>query len=178
MPSNSAPKWSASFLASLTPEQRTSFLAKLTPEELESLRHDWSFWARPEQRPPSGDWRTWLILAGRGAGKTRSGAEWVRACACGATPLTGGSYSRIALVAETAADARDVMVEGPSGLLAVHPPAFRPKFETSKRRLTARDHRRWSPFSSKAVTRFHRRRPPIFMKVATSKSSQHGARGG
>jgi predicted phage terminase large subunit-like protein len=136
MPSNSAPKWSASYLASLTPGERTSFLADLTPEELKSLRYDWSFWARPEQRAPAGNWNTWLILAGRGAGKTRSGAEWVRACACGATPLAGGSYSRIALVAETAADARDVMVEGPSGLLAVHPSAFRPKFETSKRRLT------------------------------------------
>jgi phage terminase large subunit-like protein len=136
MPSNSALKWSASFLASLTPGERTSFLADLTPKELKSLRYDWSFWARPEQRAPAGNWNTWLILAGRGAGKTRSGAEWIRACACGATPLTGGSYERIALVAETAADARDVMVEGPSGLLAIHPSAFRPKFEASKRRVT------------------------------------------
>ncbi len=115
------------------------FLSKLTPRELKSLRHDWSFWARPEQRAPSGNWHTWLILAGRGAGKTRSGAEWVRACACGATPLTGGSTARIALVAETAADGRDVMVEGPSGLLTIHPSAFRPKFEPSKRRLTWRN---------------------------------------
>jgi len=92
---------------------------------LKNLRYDWSFWARTEQRAPSGNCHTWLILAGRGAGKTRSGAEWLRACACGATPLTGGSYQRIALVAETAADARDVMVEGPSGLLAIHPSAFR-----------------------------------------------------
>ncbi len=135
MPGNFASKWNASYLASLTPEQRTSFLAGLTPQELKSLRYDWDFWARPEQRSPSGAWNTWLILAGRGAGKTRSGAEWVRACACGATPLAGGSYSRIALVAETAADARDVIVEGPSGLLAIHPHAFRPKFEPSKRRL-------------------------------------------
>jgi|SRR5208337_3734879 len=125
MPSNSARKWSASYLASLTPEQRASFLSKLTQQELKNLRYDWSFWARTEQRAPSGNCHTWLILAGRGAGKTRSGAEWLRACACGATPLTGGSYQRIALVAETAADARDVMVEGPSGLLAIHPSAFR-----------------------------------------------------
>ena len=136
MPSISAPKWNANYLASLTPEQRTGFLAELTPEELKSLQYDWSFWARPEQRAPAGSWHTWLILAGRGAGKTRSGAEWIRACACGETPLTGGSCNRIALVAETAADARDVMVEGPSGLLAIHPPAFRPKFEASKRRVT------------------------------------------
>ena len=85
------------------------------------------------------DSRHSLFLAGSSmiaTHNTRTGAEWVRACACGATPLTGGSYSRIALVAETAADARDVMVEGPSGLLAVHPSAFRPKFESSKRRVT------------------------------------------
>ena len=77
-----------------------------------------------------------MILAGRGAGKTRCGAEWVRGCVCGPTPLGGGVYSRLALVAETAADARDVIVEGPAGLLAIHPADFRPKFERSKRRLT------------------------------------------
>jgi phage terminase large subunit-like protein len=136
MPSNSATKWSASYLASLTPEQRSSFLAELTSKQLKSLQYDWSFWARPEQRPPAGAWHTWLILAGRGAGKTRSGAEWIRSCACGGTPLAAGSHVRFALVAETAADARDVMIEGPSGLLAIHPRAFRPKFEPSKRRLT------------------------------------------
>ena len=136
MPRNFATKWSASYLASLTPEQRSSFLADLTPQQLRSLKFDWSFWARPEQRPPSGTWHTWLILAGRGAGKTKSGAEWVRSCACGSTPLAKGAYARFALVAETAADARDVMIEGPSGLLAIHPRLFRPTFEPSKRRLT------------------------------------------
>jgi phage terminase large subunit-like protein len=136
MPKDSAKEWSASFLASLTPTQRKAFLASLTADELESLNFDWRFWARPEQREPSGDWNVWLILAGRGAGKTRTGAEWVRACACGATPLGPSRYRHIALVAETAADARDVIVEGPSGLLSIHPPAFRPKFEPSKRRLT------------------------------------------
>jgi len=136
MPSNSVMKWSANYLASLRPEQRTSFLSGLTPKELKSLRYDWSFWARPEQRAPEGAWNTWLIVAGRGAGKTRSGAEWIRCCVSGPTPLSGGTYSRVALVAETAADARDVMVEGSSGLLAVHPRPFRPKFEPSKRRLT------------------------------------------
>ena len=100
------------------------------------MRYDWRIWARPEQRAPVGDWHIWLILAGRGAGKTRCGAEWVRECVCGPTPLGGGAYKRIALVAETAADARDVIVEGPGGLLAVHPSDFRPKFEQSKRRLT------------------------------------------
>ena len=115
---------------------RGKFLASLTPGEFESLGYDWRFWARPEQRAPLSDWHTWMILAGRGAGKTRCGAEWVRRCVCGPTPLGGGVYSRLALVAETAADARDVIVEGPAGLLAIHPADFRPKFERSKRRLT------------------------------------------
>ena len=96
----------------------------------------WDFWGRPSQIPPVGDWAIWLILAGRGFGKTRTGSEWIRSIACGATPLSGGKYRRIALVAETAADARDVLVEGESGILAVHPPAFRPTYEPSKRRLT------------------------------------------
>ena len=104
--------------------------------ELESLAYDWRFWARPEQCAPASDWHTWVILAGRGAGKTRCGAEWVRGCVCGPTPLGRGIYGRLALVAETAADARDVIVEGPAGLLAIHPLEFRPKFERSKRRLT------------------------------------------
>ena len=76
------------------------------------------------------------MLAGRGFGKTRAGAEWVRSIACGSTPLAKGKYGRIALVAETAADARDVMVEGESGLLAVHPKDYRPIYEPSKRRVT------------------------------------------
>ena len=125
MPHTFATKWSASFLASLTGAKRRKFLASLTPKELESLSYDWQFWARPEQRGPEGDWHIWLILAGRGAGKTRCGAEWVRECICGTMPLSAGAYGRVALVAETAADARDVIVEGPSGLLAIHPADFR-----------------------------------------------------
>lgn len=83
---------------------------------------------------------TWLILAGRGFGKTRSGAEWVRANVCGDTPLAAGKYRQLALIAETAADARDVLVgEGKldaSGILQVHPKAFRPTYTISNRRLT------------------------------------------
>ena len=101
-----------------------------------ALEYDWRFWARPNQIAPDGDWRTWLVLAGRGFGKTRAGAEWVRQVACGPTPLAAGRHKRIAIVAETAADARDVLVEGESGILAVHPAAFRPLYEPSKRRLT------------------------------------------
>ena len=126
----------ASFLASLTPRQQKEFFASLTPEARRGLIYEWQFWARPEQRAPLSEWNTWIILAGRGSGKTRCGAEWVRKCVCGPTPLGRGAYSRLALVAETAADARDVIVEGPAGLLAIHPDDFRPKFERSKRRLT------------------------------------------
>jgi phage terminase large subunit-like protein len=51
----------------------------LNPDQLLKLRHEWSWWARDEQKPPPGCWRVWLYLAGRGAGKTRGGAEWIRA---------------------------------------------------------------------------------------------------
>lgn len=100
------------------------------------MLHDWPFWARPQQLAPPGNWSTWLILAGRGFGKTRTGAEWVRSIVCGTTPLGRGKYGRIALIAETAADGRDVIVEGESGLLSVHSKYFRPTYEPSKRRLT------------------------------------------
>jgi phage terminase large subunit-like protein len=95
-----------------------------------NFAHDWSQWSHAGQRPPPGDWRTWLILAGRGFGKTRAGAEWVRAQA-----EADGSL-RIALVAATLAEARAVMVEGDSGLMTIAPPDHRPRFEPSLRRLT------------------------------------------
>lgn len=123
-------------LASLPDEEREAELKKLSTETRAVLLHHWPFWARPNQRAPEGDWLTWLVLAGRGFGKTRAGAEWVREMACGKSPLEAGGYQRIALVAETSADARDVMVEGDSGILAVHPKDFRPLYEPSKRRLT------------------------------------------
>lgn len=120
----------AQSLASLPEATRLQALKSLTPEQQEELLHDWRFWARPEQLPPPGDWRIWLILTGRGWGKTRTGAEWVRA------QVRSGAAGRIALVAPTAADARDVMVEGESGILSLGPDAERPHYEPSKRRLT------------------------------------------
>ena len=93
---------------------------------------DWESHAHPHQLPPDGDWTTWLVLGGRGAGKTRAGAEWVRAVAGAAND---NAARAVALVAETYADAREVMIEGPSGLRAVSPPADRPAFEASRRRL-------------------------------------------
>ena len=77
---------------------------------VDAIAHDWSAIARPNSLNPRGDWSTWLTLAGRGFGKTRTGAEWIRANVCGSTPLRGGRYRRIALIAETASDCRDVMV--------------------------------------------------------------------
>jgi phage terminase large subunit-like protein len=92
------------------------------------FERDWVFWAREPQVQPPGDWRHWLILAGRGFGKTRSGAEWVRA-------QIWAGRRRLALVGPTAADVRDVMIEGESGILAVCPPWWRPIFQASRRRL-------------------------------------------
>jgi phage terminase large subunit-like protein len=123
-------------LASLPEPQRIAILQDLTDEQAIELQWDWHFWARPEQLEPEGDWLKWLLLTGRGWGKTRTGAEWIRAQVCGATPLSAGKAQWIAFVAETAADARDVLVEGQSGILAVHPKDFRPTYEPSKRRLT------------------------------------------
>jgi phage terminase large subunit-like protein len=125
----------AQVLASLSDEEREEFMSGLTPEVLAQLKYDWNFWSRPNQLEPEGDWTTWLILAGRGFGKTRTGAEWVRANVCGDTPLSPGRCKHIALVAETAPDARDVMVEGPAGLLACHPKDFRPTYYPSKRSI-------------------------------------------
>jgi phage terminase large subunit-like protein len=102
----------------------------LDPIARERLLRRWDVWGRAEQQPPPGEWRTWLILAGRGWGKSRTGAEWVRAMA------TRGRARRIALVARTAADVRDVLIEGESGLLSIHRADERPVWEPSRRRLT------------------------------------------
>lgn len=129
-----------------SPEDLARFLAQFgTTGKLELLKFLWAFWGRPAQFAPKGSWSTWLILAGRGFGKTRTGAEWVRDNMCGKTPLQRGRWRHIALIGETAADARDVIVgdgkaasdpKAGSGLLQIHPKDFRPVYEPSKRRLT------------------------------------------
>lgn len=97
---------------------------------------DWPLWARREQLPPSGNhWHTWLMLGGRGAGKTRAGAEWLRAVAMANRHFTGHSGGRLALVGQTFQDVRAVMIEGESGLLAVHPRDERPQWIASRRLL-------------------------------------------
>lgn len=105
-------------------------MSKLTDEELEVLQYDWSWHGRQNQFEPESNWQYWLLLAGRGFGKTRCGAEWIR------DRIESGKAKRVHLVAPTAADVRDTMVEGDSGILAICPPWNMPVYEPSKRRLT------------------------------------------
>jgi phage terminase large subunit-like protein len=103
---------------------------KLSDEEALALLYDWDLWARDNQRIPESDWFVWLILAGRGFGKTRTGAETVK------EQVEKGNAKRIALVGPTSADVRDVMIEGESGLMNLFPVSKQPKYEPSKRRVT------------------------------------------
>jgi phage terminase large subunit-like protein len=108
----------------------------LSADGLNRLHYDFELWAREDQLPPEhaggAPWTVWLMLGGRGAGKTRAGAEWVRAIA----QRPDACEARVALIGETLADTRAVMVEGVSGLLSVHPPEAKPLFEPSKRQVT------------------------------------------
>ena len=107
-----------------------AWFKRLGYDRYEKLLTDWPWWQRDDQHPPAGDWHVWMLLAGRGFGKTRTGAEWVRDFA----ERTPGA--RIALVAASLHEARQVMIEGESGLLAIAPDALRPDYESSLRRLT------------------------------------------
>jgi phage terminase large subunit-like protein len=129
-------------LLSLPQEERAGLLAGLTDADAAALLFDWRVWARAKQLAPPGDWRVWLIKSGRGFGKTRTAAEWVRERA----EAMPGSFG--ALVGPTPAQARDIMVEGESGLLAISPPWFRPEYEPAKRRLTWPNGTRASIFSA------------------------------
>ncbi len=162
--------------ASIASGRLSEVLNELSADELEFITHDWELWARDEQLAPSSigasratssgasgrldegeseapikSWRVWLLLGGRGSGKTRAGAEWVRSLACGGDEVSSAAAgstkesrrgqtknqpARIALVGKTLGDVRNVMIEGQSGLLAIHPAHDRPDFEPSKRRLT------------------------------------------
>lgn len=100
-----------------------------------ALPYLFAFWAHDHQLPPEGDWRSWVILGGRGAGKTRAGAEWVRSMVEGPRPLDKGRASRLALIGETFDQAREVMVFGDSGIMACSPPDRRPTWVASRRAL-------------------------------------------
>lgn len=114
----------------LSPHQKATLISKLPPVVANRLRTDFYLTtARDTQCPPDGNWRVWLIMAGRGAGKTRSGAEWIH-------EQVRRGHNRIALVGATAADVRDVMVQGESGLLACAQDDERPIYQPSLRRLT------------------------------------------
>ena len=102
----------------------------LDEDEATALNYIWELHARPSQLPPKDDWNTWLILAGRGFGKTRTGAEWVRA------QVENNQAGRIALVARSLTEAQSIMIEGESGILNISPPSNRPIYEPSKRKLT------------------------------------------
>ncbi len=128
-------KSGAAWLASATPKVQEAFLNELSEAALVALPWMFEFWALPHQSPPAGDWRTWVIMGGRGAGKTRAGSEWVRSEVEGATPLDPGRSHRVALIGETIDQARDVMVFGESGILACSPPDRRPEWQATRRRL-------------------------------------------
>jgi phage terminase large subunit-like protein len=120
----------AEILAALPEDEREAYLSQLDPSVVASLKYSWEFWARPDQLPPEWDWETWLVLAGRGFGKSRMGAEWVR---MKAREVPG---CRIALIGETSADCRKVMIEGDSGILGISPPDFMPEYSPTNRQLT------------------------------------------
>lgn len=130
-----AMKSGAVWLASATQEEIDAFLEGLGEGALMALPWIFEFWALPHQLAPEGAWKTWVILGGRGAGKTRAGAEWVRAQVEGARPADPGRARRVALVAETLDQAREVMVLGDSGILACSPPDRRPKWISSRNML-------------------------------------------
>ncbi|MFB9150737.1 DNA-packaging protein [Roseovarius ramblicola] len=125
----------AAWIVSQGSDAQHEFLDALGEGELLALPYVFEFWAMAHQLPPGGDWRTWVILGGRGAGKTRAGAEWVRARVEGAKPLDEGACKRLALVGETVEQVREVMIFGESGIMACSPPDRRPEWQATRRRL-------------------------------------------
>lgn len=128
-------KSGAAWLASAAQDEVEAFLGGLSDNALMSLPWLFEFWALPHQLPPSGDWKSWVIMGGRGAGKTRAGSEWVRRMVEGPTAAAPGKCHRVALVGETFDQVREVMVFGESGILACSPPDRRPVWEAGRKRL-------------------------------------------
>jgi phage terminase large subunit-like protein len=113
----------------LSDEERAEAISSLSDADAALLLYDWQLYARAEQLHPEGEWATWLVEAGRGFGKSRTGAEWIRGWA------ESGKISRMHLVARTAADVRDVMIEGESGLLNICPSWNKPLWYPSRRQI-------------------------------------------
>ena len=137
-PSTSTPpglRSGAAWIVSLGRDAQDEFLDALSEGELLALPYIFEFWAMEHQMAPEGDWRTWVILGGRGAGKTRAGAEWVRGRVEGVKPLDAGACKRLALVGETVEQVREVMIFGESGIMACSPPDRRPEWQATRRRL-------------------------------------------
>ncbi|WP_435311842.1 DNA-packaging protein [Primorskyibacter sedentarius] len=125
----------AAWIASADVAVRNEFLNSMPKGELLALPFIFEFWAMDHQLPPEGDWRSWVILGGRGAGKTRAGSEWVRSMVEGSRPRDPGRAKRVALVGETLDQVREVMVFGESGILACSPPDRRPDWHGGRRTL-------------------------------------------
>lgn len=124
------------FAAKMSPKERGELYASLTEEELRDTLEDWRFWGRPNQFAPGPDcegckgrWLNWILLSGRGFGKTRTGAEWVH------ENVNNGTYGLFHLIGATAADVRDIMVEGESGILATAKRRNPVHYITTKRKL-------------------------------------------
>lgn len=116
-------------LAEKRQEVRNEYLKRLPDEKLLQLKYNWNFRARPEQLSPPGDWTFWLVNAGRGFGKSRTGTEWI-------IDQIRKGFTKIGLIGPTASSVRDIMIEGDSGILTISRPGFRPLYEPSKRKLT------------------------------------------
>jgi phage terminase large subunit-like protein len=129
-------KSGAGWLASATADQVDQFLSELDENALLALPWLFEFWALPHQLAPEGAWKTWVIMGGRGAGKTRAGAEWVRSEVEGATPTAPGRSRRVALMGETVEQVVQVMIRGDSGILACTPPDRRPVWNSTLNELT------------------------------------------
>jgi phage terminase large subunit-like protein len=127
----------------LMPAEAEEFYESLTEDEWQVLRYEWSHWRRPKQcLPILLTWFIWLLMAGRGFGKTRTAAEAIR------ERVESGEARRICVLAPTAAVARDVVVEGESGILEICPPWNKPRFLSSKRRLVWKNGAQLTYFSS------------------------------
>ena len=131
------------------PEQeRTKLLNSLTDKEAEELLYDWKVWARPKQLPPPGDWLTWMLLTGRGWGKTKAAAEWI-------IEQARKGAKHIALIGQTVPDVRDTMIKlGPSSILKISHPSFMPEYTPSVRTLAWPNGTLATTYSGDKQTRF------------------------